>query len=350
MNLKHIFPISINYKLKHFFEFINQTIPSVEEKNLTCQKRVFFLDTPAYGNIGDQAIALAMRNFISDILPEYGQIEITEDLLPQSMKWIKSTIKKGDLICLTGGGNMGTLYQRYEAVRRLVIKTFHDYPIVIFPQTFDYDDSRYSQKELKNAKKIYSLCDKLILCARDEHSYNIMRNTFPNIKVIFCPDIVLYMDYKNNIERKYSVGLCLRNDKEKSISEDFSACIKSKYKEANYISTTKNLSNISWKNRENIVNKVLTEFAQNQLVITDRLHGVIFSYITNTPCIALPNSNGKVEYVCNYLQKSGNVFFCKHKDDLQKHILKNHQNNSLKQDFHKLADNIKKYVNKNEPN
>ena len=30
-------------------------------------------------------------------------------------------------------------------------------------------------------------------------------------------------------------------------------------------------------------------------MITDRLHGMIFAYITNTPCIAIDNSNGKVK-------------------------------------------------------
>ena len=38
----------------------------------------------------------------------------------------------------------------------------------------------------------------------------------------------------------------------------------------------------------------LTEFASARLVITDRLHGLIFSAITNTPCIAFDNLSGKV--------------------------------------------------------
>ena len=42
-----------------------------------------------------------------------------------------------------------------------------------------------------------------------------------------------------------------------------------------------------------IVNK-LKEFAGAQLVITDRLHGMVFCYLTNTPCIVFSNYNHKV--------------------------------------------------------
>jgi pyruvyl transferase EpsI len=33
------------------------------------------------------------------------------------------------------------------------------------------------------------------------------------------------------------------------------------------------------------------------MVVTDRLHGMIFAAITNTPCIAMGNINGKVKSV-----------------------------------------------------
>lgn len=347
MNLRHFLPISINYKIRHFFEFINQKIPFVDERNLSAKKRVFFLDTPKYCNIGDQAIALAMKKYINDIFPEYGQIEITEDILPQSIKWVKKNIKKGDFICLTGGGNMGTLYQRYEAVRRLIIRTFKEYPIVIFPQTFDYDNSTYSQKELKKAIKIYTSCNNLILSARDGKSYMRMKEVFPDKKIIFCPDMVLYLDYRNITERGNSAGICLRNDKEKYISENYSDAIKANYPNYCHISTTECAEKISEMNRKEIVENFLKTFAKNSVVITDRLHGVIFSYITDTPCIALPNSNGKVENVCNYLKKTGKVVFCKHEEDLQKITFKNGTNLILKENFNELTTNIKEIIKYN---
>jgi pyruvyl transferase EpsI len=39
---------------------------------------------------------------------------------------------------------------------------------------------------------------------------------------------------------------------------------------------------------------LLLDFSMSKLVITDRLHGMIFCVITGTPCIVLPNSNHKI--------------------------------------------------------
>ena len=49
--------------------------------------------------------------------------------------------------------------------------------------------------------------------------------------------------------------------------------------------------------REFEVERKFDEFRRARLVITDRLHGMIFAAITGTPCIALNNSSGKVEGV-----------------------------------------------------
>ncbi len=49
--------------------------------------------------------------------------------------------------------------------------------------------------------------------------------------------------------------------------------------------------------REFETERKFDEFRRARLVITDRLHGMIFAAITGTPCIALNNSSGKVEGV-----------------------------------------------------
>jgi pyruvyl transferase EpsI len=49
--------------------------------------------------------------------------------------------------------------------------------------------------------------------------------------------------------------------------------------------------------REKELNRIWGAFRESKLVITDRLHGMIFCAITNTPCIAINNNNGKVKDV-----------------------------------------------------
>ena len=338
--------MDIGYKFKHFRDFLNQEVPKIEEGALEKEHRVFFIDTPSYGNIGDQAIALAMRSFVKNVLPNCGQIEVPEDKLPQSIRWIKKIIRKGDIICLTGGGNMGTMYRHYEAVRRNVIQTFKDYPIVIFPQTIDYGKGWISQREFVRAKKVYASCKKLTICARDQHSYDVMKNNFSQNHVLFCPDIVLYLHYPSlRKEHTNHVGLCLREDREKCVSENLSSYIRKLFPDNTPLSTMRIVpEGISWENRQRVVEEVLSEFASNKLVVTDRLHGIIFSYITDTPCIALPNSNGKVKHVCNYLRESGKVVFCNNQEDFDNISFPKGENESLRSKFTELEERLKSFL------
>ena len=45
----------------------------------------------------------------------------------------------------------------------------------------------------------------------------------------------------------------------------------------------------------NTMGKKLQEFADAEFVITDRLHGMVFAAITETPCIVFSNYNQKVK-------------------------------------------------------
>ena len=344
MKLKRLLPMDVHYRIKHLREFLHQTTPQTAPDALQSDRRVFFLDTPSYGNLGDQAIAFAMRKFVGDVLPQFGQVEIAEDALPQSIRWVEQNIRPRDIICLTGGGNMGTMYRHYECVRRYVIKHFPDHPIVVFPQTIDYGADFVSRRELHRASRIYGAHPQLVLCARDEHSYQVMKDNFPHNKVLFCPDIVLSLDYPHIAdERGDSVGICLRSDRECAISADFSAYLHAKYPDGTALSTMRPVEGgIGSDNRQQVVEQVLRDFACNRLVVTDRLHGVIFSYITHTPCIALPNSNGKVEQVCRYLSSSGRVVFCRTKEEVESSAFSSpHSSDTLKDRFSELSEVLK---------
>lgn len=344
MDYKHILPIELNYALKHLKDRIRQSIPVVEQSSLLSEHRVFFLDVPAYGNIGDQAIAFAMESFIADVLVDYKQIEITEDQLPASIKWLKREVKDNDILCLTGGGNMGVMYQRYESVRRLVLKSFSNNPIVIFPQTFDYESNFYAKRELDRAKRIYGAVNKLILCARDEESYVKMKVAFPKAKVIFCPDIVLYLDYRNKFEKKGGIGICLRNDKERVLTDVQHEQLYKMYPEHLSLTTLDETDlPITYMNRKSVVERKLQEFGENRLILTDRLHGTIFAFITGTSCIAFPNTNGKVERVCKYLSENGDILFTDNVETKFSTIAG--KNGTVRDRFEELANAVKSVAN-----
>lgn len=150
-----------------------------------------FLDAASYNNLGDQAIAYAMSEFLKNEFKDYKYIEVSDNEIVRNIKYIRKNTNSKDIICLTGGGNMGTLYPRYEAIRRMIIKNFPNNKIVIFPQTIDYENNKYGKKEFEKSKKIYNKHRKLLICARENRSYKIMKEAYNN--VILVPDIVLYL-------------------------------------------------------------------------------------------------------------------------------------------------------------
>mgnify|MGYP000131626154 FL=1 len=62
------------------------------------------------------------------------------------------------------------------------------------------------------------------------------------------------------------------------------------------------MDNYCKENRELLLKQKIKEFQSAELVITDRLHGMIFAAITGTPCIAFDNFNAKVKKVYAYLK------------------------------------------------
>lgn len=54
-------------------------------------------------------------------------------------------------------------------------------------------------------------------------------------------------------------------------------------------------------NRKRNLRKKLLEFSDSEAVITDRLHGMVFAAIMNTPCMVLTNCNYKIKVSMNGL-------------------------------------------------
>lgn len=294
--LKTLIPIDAFYSIRFAKYFLWQ------KKNLQnvslCGKNVWFLDAPDYGNLGDQAIAFATKKFLSDTLPDAQIIEIQESNLVASLSALKKVVKPTDLIVLQGGGNMGNLYPRYEWIRRLVVRNFPDNKIVIFPQSVYFTVDKSGQREKEVSSAVYRNHPKLTIFARDSKSQKKMREAFPGVDIRLSPDIVLYLVGFISDDHKENLGMCIRNDSESTVSEsllrELIQTIGYQEQDVGALSTTVAIqSPINEKSRESYVINKLREFAQYKLIVTDRLHGMVFSYITGTPCIAIDNQTGK---------------------------------------------------------
>lgn len=271
-------------------------------------KRFILVGTPLHGNLGDQAITLAEYKYLKDNFEDRSIIEIPRYYFELFEGQFKKYIKKTDVILIPGGGSLGTLWIAEEYFVRKIIQRYSDNAIVIFPQTVFYAEDKGAKLELKKSEEIYNNHGNLCICAREKFSYEFMRKHYKQCKILYTPDIVLYLLDKLEIEERVRQGvlLCFRKDKEKQIDDETIEQVMGFIEnmgERIIVTDTVVKSTVYTSNREEELEKIWRVFSTSKLVITDRLHGMIFAAITGTPCIVFRNSNHKVEGVYKWIKE-----------------------------------------------
>lgn len=261
--------------------------------------QIIFIGAPLHGNLGDHAIALAMRAFFCKELPDKSMIEIPGAIFPKYAHVFQQLVRQNDCIAIIGGGFLGTLWLNEEEMVRSAIRAFPENRVVIFPQTVFFDSTEKGAREKAITRKLYRSHKDLHLCVRD-YSIRFVQDElcgghFSDVRS--APDIVLFLDQSAPKFERAGVLLCFRSDKEKVLSETSIPDIESKLSNLGESVTREDTVvpyGVSLDTRESEVEKKLDKFRSSRLVITDRLHGMIFAAITGTPCIALDNTSGKV--------------------------------------------------------
>lgn len=266
------------------------------------------VNTPFHGNLGDQAIAIAECKWLKEHNIRF--LEVPGELLDNGRyKKIYGYLRKKGIkaIYFTGGGNLGSLWMDDETRFRETLESFPETKTFVFPQTVYFDlNTSQGENEFKNSKKIYSLNHHLVIAHRDNKSYDFMLDHFPIIKILLAPDCVLTLKgpYKEAQSRK-EIMICIRNDKEKIVAdaefEKLLSYLRNETKEEILFSNTDLYRKIGSLRRKTIVRKKLEEFSNVKLVITDRLHGMVFAAITGTPCIAFDNKSNKISGVYKWI-------------------------------------------------
>lgn len=260
---------------------------------------IYLLGTPEYGNLGDHAIANAERKLFKDLGKKC--VEISSTSIMYNIDGIKKIIKNKDIV-ITGGGFLGNIWMNEENMVRKVIKNFPNNKITIFPQTIYYEDTEQGKKEKEITFNLYRKHKNLMIFAREKKTYDMIKKELGEENSKLVPDIVLYLNMtNNNIERKNKITICLRKDKEKLQYDVIDSLINDLADEIIYSDTVVNYR-VTEKNRKQELNKKFREFQESKLIITNRLHGMIFAVITSTPCICADNITKKVSGVYEWIK------------------------------------------------
>lgn len=277
---------------------------------------------PLHGNLGDQAITLAEIKLLKEMDKEKEILEIPLPLMLQ-YPWLVKKIVGKEKILIQGGGYLGTLWMSGEIMVRKIIKVFKENVIIIFPQTVYFEEDK--MEEYEKSRKIYSSHTNLHICTREESSYKIVCQMINKDNVHLVPDMVPYLKYNIKPDEKRSGALlCLRHDLEKVYSdnekEKLCEILKSHFHLTIQETDTVIEHGVSREHRKDEVMKKIEEFSRVELVITDRLHGMVFAAIARTPCVALDNCNYKVRGVYQWIKNNKYVRYVQNNDPIE-HII-----------------------------
>lgn len=274
-------------------------------------RSAILISTPKHGNLGDQAIVLAQREFLADSFPDLAVFEIQRFQYELARERIAELVRPCDLIVIDGGGNVGTLWPEENEKMNDIIRRFSGNPVVVFPQTAYFADTDEGRECERRTAAAYASNPRLVFFSRDKATFEEVASMSPSTANIFVPDIVLYHDASSRSERSGAL-ICLRDDKERVVSEGASDALRGALEERGLaVSETSTVVSAPKRiydgNRERLLSEKWFEFGSAEVVVTDRLHGMIFSAITGTPCVALDNVSRKVSQGSSWIRHVANI-------------------------------------------
>lgn len=294
--------------------------------NYKSDEKIIYLLSPEHGNLGDQAIAIAISKFLHDKYTDKLIVEFSFHEYLYVKDNLHEIINAKDIIFLHGGGNLGNLYINEEILRRDVIGKFMNNKIVIMPQSISFTTDSAGVKELETTKKIYNNHINLNIVCRENKSLETAKSIFPSNNLFLSPDSVMYLEneYLEEEFKREGVLFAFRSDKEKVVNEDIIKGLEDKFfrkgENIKYKDTIIR-KKLNEKTREKELLKILRAFGNSKLVITDRFHGVIFSVITRTPCIVFKSLDHKISEGIRWFENKDYIYYVESEsEDLQAKI------------------------------
>ena len=300
------------FNLKARFKLVKELIAYLVK---SFRYKFILLDTPTHGNLGDHAIVMAEQQFLDRYRSENKYLELTAAEINHRERWYARLTPMNRVILVPGGGFLGALWPDEEYRFRRILKAFSKHSVIVFPQTVTFDmETEEGRAFFEESKCVYESHPNLTVFVREKKSEEFMRTYLPRIPCVLVPDIVTIMEADIPKHVRNGILFCMRKDVEKNISQDelnmLIGTVKRHYpdEKIDFTDTVVDYM-IQPKDREREVLSKLEQFSKAKLVITDRLHGMIFAALTNTPCIAFSNSNGKVGAVYEWIKYNEYIIY-----------------------------------------
>lgn len=277
---------------------------------------VFLVLSPTYRNLGDHAIAKAEM----DLLAQWGIPcrEVTIDVIQVLAKYGDYGVFGQSTVFITGGGFLGSLWPHMHEMTCRIITENPKAKIVILPNTLYFDLTAEGDQLFEASLKVFNLPNVRCIYLREKVSYNLVSGKYTAAKLM--PDAAMSMNECRAGLKRSGCLICLRNDKEQTLSEAQTAAVFSSAQAlfSNSVGTMdmRHRVDIPLDKRMEKLEQKFDQFRYAELVITDRLHGMIFSAITGTPCIVLNSRSHKLAGCYEWIRHLDYIRFCENPEEI----------------------------------
>lgn len=265
-------------------------------------RTILLANTASYRNLGDHAITLGELAFLDHYFPGYDVVEVSsKDWRGMRGADLASLLPEVPAVLLHGGGYLGTLWSGGEERTAMdIISRAGTIPCAYFPQTMYYSNDEEGRHALTERTAFYQAHDNVSFVLRDARSYDFSTKHLPFLahRTLLAPDAAMFLEDPTDDLSREGVVLCLRADEERITGDELRPIVEKTLRSQGipfHATDTVAPSPFPLERRAEMVTSKLAEFKAARLVITDRLHALVFCAITHTPCLALNNVNGKVE-------------------------------------------------------
>lgn len=286
------------------------------------EKRILLCNSPEHDNVGDHLISVAEIQFLKKYFPDFICVEITDIEYLWFHKKIRKYIQQKDIILITGGGFLGSMWlYNGELNVRNILQEYPQNKVVIMPQTCFFEENERGKEERTKTAEIYGGHENLTVVLREKNSFRLMREFFGGEeKIALIPDMALSLNYSRKQRERKGALLCLRRDKESVLKKEqveeiltYMHCCGLEY-EYTLMHTGRCYD---MEKREEEIEKKMEQMKAVKLVVTDTLHAMILCTITGTPCLAYDNISHKVSGVYEWIASIPYIHLYQQEENVQ---------------------------------
>ncbi|WP_188711144.1 polysaccharide pyruvyl transferase family protein [Microbacterium faecale] len=145
---------------------------------------IAILDVPNQRNVGDSLIWAGELAYFKRL--GY-RIRHISDLRTYDAGDVRASLKRGGVVLLHGGGNLGDLWPGHQKLREKVADELRDFKIVQLPQSVYFESRALAIR----ANETMSSHPDLTILLRDNESISRAQDQLPDLNCVFCPDMAL---------------------------------------------------------------------------------------------------------------------------------------------------------------